>query len=762
MSKLKDEPPKLTITVDNVSQKADVVHDAVIKRSAVFTAAKNAMSTITSADVLKMTPRECLMPVKRVIDALELIKGIHPCVSVAVVAFQAVLALEMKRRENDRRVTGLLLKKADMMSALLQLGTIATPVIQAGVARFQKLMEDITNEITECGNLLDTFSKQKFLGKFLRAGKWEEKLMNFADIFDKRKGDIKDALEIYVALKLTSVSTHVETVEFKMDALIALFKNQTDREKKAALEVKKRGGEENCLKDEAALAQLEMDTDTSGLTASTGRQKGKASTSLLLSIRSSIDALVDQNRAYFDVKIDALSKQLQDAIQKTTQEIISKFGRGPWTRVNDPDIKHVWKDMNARSSVKTRHLVLALHDYFIDLADQNVSHDLNINNNPQHEETGVEVEPASPSEGARSSMESVEKDKWCIQYLSLARVPAIAEAIDDDVSGFIKVAEVNDFYRAKPEGSSMLRWITFWAAGWGVEVTIYHQRIEALIERLLDLIILPENSQLYVEYQDVLRWVPWLLRSHRLETTDDSELLALVRQHMDQQEAAIIVALTPAKWEIDGMDTISTLLGPGRIEKHLYPLLYLVLKRHYQVFKLGCKTALDSMEFESASETIRSILFACGLRALMLKASCMQQSVSFADRLDQHAGGLFSRCYGVNLFNDSLDSLMTANDNRPLEFQTGDIDTEANISEVNPKDLRYGVTPPFEETETHRQFIDLFKQYIIRQYGDVTDSEESNDADDQKMEELSGSMTESEQDMCMEIARQENSKLGLQ
>ena len=40
--------------------------------------------------------------------------------TVAVIAFKAVLTLELRRQENDRRVGGLVLQAADMMAVLLQ------------------------------------------------------------------------------------------------------------------------------------------------------------------------------------------------------------------------------------------------------------------------------------------------------------------------------------------------------------------------------------------------------------------------------------------------------------------------------------------------------------------------------------------------------------------------------------------------------------------------------------------------------------------
>jgi len=41
-------------------------------------------------------------------------------------------------------------------------------------------------------------------------------------------------------------------------------------------------------------------------------------------------------------------------------------------------------------------------------------------------------------------------DKWALKYITINRVRTIAEALDDDASGFVTIQEVNAFTRARP------------------------------------------------------------------------------------------------------------------------------------------------------------------------------------------------------------------------------------------------------------------------------------------------------------------------
>jgi hypothetical protein len=57
---------------------------------------------------------------KVLMGALDGIAAIHPVIGVVVLAFKAVVTLEMKRRDNDKKVVALHLQMQETMSVLLQ------------------------------------------------------------------------------------------------------------------------------------------------------------------------------------------------------------------------------------------------------------------------------------------------------------------------------------------------------------------------------------------------------------------------------------------------------------------------------------------------------------------------------------------------------------------------------------------------------------------------------------------------------------------
>lgn len=48
----------------------------------------------------------------------------------------------------------------------------------------------------------------------------------------------------------------------------------------------------------------------------------------------------------------------------SADKVIKALSNGPYERIEDPDIRTLWKQEGWRSSVKARHLIIALHDYF--------------------------------------------------------------------------------------------------------------------------------------------------------------------------------------------------------------------------------------------------------------------------------------------------------------------------------------------------------------------------------------------------------------
>lgn len=102
--------------------------------------------------------------------------------------------------------------------------------------------------------------------------------------------------------------------------------------------------------------------------------------------------------------------------------------------------------------MKARHFVVALHDYYTDRL------------------SGVAPTPAAdevedPVQAAGTHSDTLERDKWCLEYLSVRYVPDILAAVDEDASGFIRINEANEFTSSKPKDWSFPQWLAFWAIG---------------------------------------------------------------------------------------------------------------------------------------------------------------------------------------------------------------------------------------------------------------------------------------------------------
>jgi len=132
-----------------------------------------------------------------------------------------------------------------------------------------------------------------------------------------------------------------------------------------------------------------------------------------------------------------------------------------------------WYFENWRSSVKARHFVFALHDYYIDRltnphiagvfhhAEDKLSALGSVPHTPTFSQAGTDIDVDEIS----SRLEEIERDAWCLPFLSVSFAPAILEAIDDDSSSFVKIKEANSFSSSRPYGWSLPQWMAYWAIG---------------------------------------------------------------------------------------------------------------------------------------------------------------------------------------------------------------------------------------------------------------------------------------------------------
>jgi hypothetical protein len=85
-----------------------------------------------------------------------------------------------------------------------------------------------------------------------------------------------------------------------------------------------------------------------------------------------------------------------------------------------------------KGSVKSKSLVLALRDHFVEKA-----------------------RPLLQIEGPKTSTDSTQRkdmdDMWTLQYLTVIQAQPLLEALDDDFSSYVTIAEINSFTSSRPE-----------------------------------------------------------------------------------------------------------------------------------------------------------------------------------------------------------------------------------------------------------------------------------------------------------------------
>ncbi|KAG1753123.1 hypothetical protein EDD22DRAFT_230875 [Suillus occidentalis] len=453
--------------VAQTTQEVGSAHDFYVQNATAIKSASDAMVT----DLSKKNMGDFLGEAKKVMEALDVLQQVHPFVGVAILAFKAVVNLELTRRENDRRVGLMLAQASDMMTMLLQLKDTRDPTI-VGLhgnirGRLDRVLDGIKQDIEDCGNAIDKYYKSKFMVKFFRSSHWESEFLNVCSSFSQRKQDLQLALNIRTTLR----------VDIAIDKLEELIRMQSDREAKFEKEVQMRGGREKCLESEEKLAELlkiaeqregrpqnkaHADAPSKDASKPTSKTASGLDASLLYEIRAPLRNLLDENRALFMFKLDTQTSDIKDAIKDSETRIMWAFN-SRFRRVKDPHLRYIWKELKWTTSVKTLYFIAELHDYYMNRFSR-LRHDAPPPEAASDAPTlALRVPSATPpisvmsdSDGEDRELLAVDPayhelpnvdpaDKWCLKYLSVFYVPSLSEGFDGDANGLVSIREAGDW-----------------------------------------------------------------------------------------------------------------------------------------------------------------------------------------------------------------------------------------------------------------------------------------------------------------------------
>ena len=154
-------------------------------------------------------------------------------------------------------------------------------------------------------------------------------------------------------------------------------------------------------------------------------------------------------------------------------------------------------------------------------------------------------------------------------------------------------------------------------------MTSYASKIDLLLAKMFSLksLVLPANRNYLERYLSRI-WTPVTELTTALRRTPGNEVLrAKFQPHVDAEEARLRRNLEAFRYDIDARDALMLITGPGRIEKvtrstsrvfveflivyvqFLLPLLYLLLKRDYEIMRIGRGHVLHKDELFDAADT---------------------------------------------------------------------------------------------------------------------------------------------------------------
>ncbi|KAK0187865.1 hypothetical protein F5146DRAFT_731520 [Armillaria mellea] len=636
-----------------------------------------------------------------VLEGLDLLSGVHPAIGVAVVAFKLVVMIEAKRRENDKKVHVLRLHMRDLMIAIFQLRRFKDPK-DVGPDdltindRIGDLMKKIAQDIRNTGSVCEFYLKKSTISRIMKSTHHQGVFSEHVAILVKDREDLDKTLQIHIGVgvdsanakldnqeaMLNSIDRKIENLSEKMEKLFRQL--ETSRERDVQMFIKDKGGVQNCIEHEDLLAQL-IQKSGKGYDDILGPQfasnkslsdtREKARKELRREWQEDVEKAFGKNMKNFEKKLELQGRelrrqgqQLQDideAMRMGHAQILNAMKSGAHDRIIDYDFKKLWEGMAWNRSVKAKHLVLALHDYFIE----------------KLRPLGRPYDPI-PAE--------YEKDQWTLAYLNSPHLQPLLEAIDDDATGFITIREINTFVESKPKEWTLLQWIAYWAEGWKISIHQHKYAIYTLISAMHKTFprVLPANRHevyAYLRHETIFQIDKLLQSTHDPPPNayKSMELLRLSQEFGAIEGQRLQANLEAILYDIDAEYTVSLLTGPGRIERYIYPMLYLLLRRHYGVLELATKVVLHPEEISDMTASLWN-LFAVVDRRLENLASIFKQSnIDVEEKLKNFAFGMF------RLYYDSPEKDLSNNLIAKYICEQSIFDGNVEPPEVSPNDLVY-------------------------------------------------------------------------
>ncbi|KAJ7442970.1 hypothetical protein FB451DRAFT_95665 [Mycena latifolia] len=670
------------------------------------------INTIAANEEVQEFGKAILSGVPALMSALEGLSKVHPFAAVAFLPFQFAYKQEMKRHDNEKSRLALFETIKGVMCVIVEMKGVEVtrddkrvmPGGQPLVSRLEELGQQMDKDITECYNTLDAMQKQSLVVKFCKASGWNDKLADFKVRFKTRREELQLALTLNTATTIQDMSTRLKEIQDqnkKMhDDIMKEFQSfKTPQDRKIEAFFTAHGGVDEIsvgkiMEDEAKctmLLKLQHEQTTmhniqSTYAAGPGRpriggaglqeQDKQALAALRKEFRSDINSVIEENMESFSKRLDLslhlLREDLKNDIHKEGDRVINFLKGGPHLRLKDKIMRQVWKDQGLRGSAKTRTLVLSLRDYLVE-RNEHADNDL-----PPPSATSLSVLDEEDVQDPETAMGVPLPDNWVLEYLQVRRLRNLQQVLDPDTSGFSTISEVNAFTQSRHPGWSLPRWISYWVVGWQIYATRYCTEIDNIFTEMLLIrdkvsMQMPGNKRYINDYISET-WPLVIGLTSAIDRFEGTEWLAdQFKEYIDAQETALRSRLARIHYDIDTSDTVHEILRGQPIERSIFMLIAIILRRHLLKMHLCLTTEMNDEEFYDDSYTVKFVVEAAWLRYNnIVELYKNQQIADMKQNFEWFSCGLFRKYFEWNEWTDEK------------YYRENQITSYSGISEIRP------------------------------------------------------------------------------
>ncbi|KAG6848542.1 hypothetical protein H0H93_016109 [Arthromyces matolae] len=562
------------------------------------------------------------------LEALDQLAEIHPVIKAAVIAFTAVIKLDMKRRENNEKLKVLRVEMLSMMAVFQQIENHPEPSALANDAILKALIQEIKSAIEIASSFGDVYAKKNVIIRCVKSSIYEDNITSHAQTFYNLGHRLNVHLSIRGTYGIYTLLRHAETTSSQMNEIKQQLKDlftvvTTSREKELTKIIQSSDPTGSGSYDDVTLERF---IKASGEELEGETQKQKFIQSLKDELVEDLNEALERNLVIFQRKLTLQQKEIESGMKKIYTAVTALSGGHE--QINDEG----WK-----IRIKARNFVFALRDFYhnglhqrTDTRQRTLSHDVD----PSSGSRSPSPATAQPSDNDfETTPISTPDDTWALDYLDVSFLQPISEAIDDDGSSFITTKEINEFIDMKPQGCSTPRWLAFWAAGWHSSVSDYADAIYCLLKKfhLLREKVRYENLDIYDAYlhDEPFDYLHQLLKSTGRATAYIHPELAAFRDEFTARESEKLVDnLVTVSFNLDSPATVELVTGPYRIERYIYPLIFILLQRHLQIIQSARLYTVNIAEFQYMSASLRSIFQVFSRRMIDLSVVFQQMNVS--------------------------------------------------------------------------------------------------------------------------------------